>query len=545
MVTCSARQLSLRDAALAVSRPRTRVAPRPVFWLGAMPVARCARARVSGAPRLSRWARRGDGAIRTGFGRQPGCVSPGTRVVVRTRAVADQQTTDQKLVAKQQTNAMTLNDVLCNVRTALRVVPTGNGGASSGGASSNSASSMIWGIGSNLGMPTRWSLRCAGGSFVDEAHGTELSYTSGHCHGKGDASLESLTQQDKDVATSSDAPDVWETDFSGYTQTLKLDDREAALLSAWTRTHFWVTDEAKEVLEMELLVDSEALTDNSEVLTDSAHEELLTNNSHDFVTISCRLKNNGLLFLRISVSTKTWLPVEATLKVCGDLERWSFSGWRALEHHGSNRPGPMFPTVTTLTGSAGGKQVFTVTGARANAGVAQNFFKAPGFDSSQNASEFAEFAAPTTNANSGGVSFAKNVPPEISITRARSAHVLVRPLVNGIDVGPFILDTGASGLVITSKAAETLRLKTFGEVFVSGVAGKVPCRFRRATTLTLGPLEIADPVFMEMALGGIVSGCDDPVAGIVGFDVFKSAVVEVGPGGSPVRLYVRVVFPKS
>jgi hypothetical protein len=99
--------------------------------------------------------------------------------------------------------------------------------------------------------------------------------------------------------------------------------------------------------------------------------------------------------------------------------------------------------------------------------------------------------------------------------------------------------------VITSKAAETLRLKTFGEVFVSGVAGKVPCRFRRATTLTLGPLEIADPVFMEMALGGIVSGCDDPVAGIVGFDVFKSAVVEVGPGGSPVRLYVRVVFPKS
>jgi hypothetical protein len=42
---------------------------------------------------------------------------------------------------------------------------------------------------------------------------------------------------------------------------------------------------------------------------------------------------------------------------------------------------------------------------------------------------------------------------------------------------------------------------------------------------------------MEMALGGIVSGSVEPVAGIVGFDAFKSAIVEVGPGGAPVRIY--------
>jgi hypothetical protein len=34
-----------------------------------------------------------------------------------------------------------------------------------------------------------------------------------------------------------------------------------------------------------------------------------------------------------------------------------------------------------------------------------------------------------------------------------------------------------------------------------------------------------------------VSGVSDPVAGIVGFDAFKSAVVEVGPGGAPVRIH--------
>ena len=115
--------------------------------------------------------------------------------------------------------------------------------------------------------------------------------------------------------------------------------------------------------------------------------------------------------------------------------------------------------------------------------------------------------------------------------------MLVCPLIDGIDVGPFILDTGASGLVITKAAAEKLRLQSFGEVFVSGVSGKVPCRFRRASEMRLGPLLVDRPVFMEMALGGIVSGVSDPVAGIVGFDAFKSAVVEVGPGGAPVRIH--------
>ena len=130
----------------------------------------------------------------------------------------------------------------------------------------------------------------------------------------------------------------------------------------------------------------------------------------------------------------------------------------------------------------------------------------------------------------------------MSIEKARSSHVLVRPTINGQDVGPFILDTGASGLVISSAAAEKLNLRAFGEVFVSGVSGKVPCRFRRADALTLGPITVEQPVFMEMDVEGIVTGASEPVAGIVGFDAFKSSVLEVGPGGSPVRLYDPATF---
>ena len=68
----------------------------------------------------------------------------------------------------------------------------------------------MWGEGRNLGMPVRWCLRHRGGSFIEEAAGPELSYVSGHLGGSGE---------------------VWETDFSGYTQTLQLDDHEVGRCS--------------------------------------------------------------------------------------------------------------------------------------------------------------------------------------------------------------------------------------------------------------------------------------------------------------------------
>ena len=42
---------------------------------------------------------------------------------------------------------------------------------------------------------------------------------------------------------------------------------------------------------------------------------------------------------------------------------------------------------------------------------------------------------------------------------------------------------------------------------------------------------------MEMGLDGIVSGAAEPVAGIIGFDVFKSAILSVSEGGDRVNIY--------
>ena len=67
----------------------------------------------------------------------------------------------------------------------------------------------------------------------------------------------------------------------------------------------------------------------------------------------------------------------------------------------------------------------------------------------------------------------------VEVVKCSSDHVLVRPHINGRDVGPFILDTGASGLVLDQRVADDLNLNTFGEVHVSGVSTKVKCAFRR------------------------------------------------------------------
>jgi hypothetical protein len=131
-----------------------------------------------------------------------------------------------------------LEELLAKVRAAL--------GVSAEADAHDSA--MIWGEGENLGMPTRWCLRHDGARFLEEAIGPELSYVSG-CDYVVLTGDESLTQKHQNT--------VWETDFSGYTQALALDDREAALLFGWTRSHFWCKPEARKWLRLEILYDDE------------------------------------------------------------------------------------------------------------------------------------------------------------------------------------------------------------------------------------------------------------------------------------------------
>lgn len=75
---------------------------------------------------------------------------------------------------------------------------------------------------------------------------------------------------------------------------------------------------------------------------------------------------------------------------------------------------------------------------------------------------------------------------------------------------------GASGLVIEQSIADELGLSSFGEMYVAGMGGRLRCLFRRGQELTLGPVTIQRPLFMQMSLSGVVTGSPGPVIGILG-----------------------------
>lgn len=59
---------------------------------------------------------------------------------------------------------------------------------------------------------------------------------------------------------------------------------------------------------------------------------------------------------------------------------------------------------------------------------------------------------------------------------------------------------------------------------------------------TVGPLTVDRPVMLEMELTGVVSGASGPVVGIVGYDLFRRAVIEMPPTGVN---HVRVLDPAT
>ena len=95
---------------------------------------------------------------------------------------------------------------------------------------------------------------------------------------------------------------------------------------------------------------------------------------------------------------------------------------------------------------------------------------------------------------------------------------------------------GASGLVIEEETANELGLHSFGEMYVAGMGGRLLCQFRRGEELTVGPVSIQRPLFMQMSLSGVVNGAPGPVVGILGY---ASAVF------SPTQGYASVIplFP--
>ncbi|DBA75380.1 TPA: hypothetical protein ACH3X1_010646 [Trebouxia sp. C0004] len=224
-----------------------------------------------------------------------------------------------------------------------------------------------------------------------------------------------------------------------------------------------------------------------------------------YVVLEVKLKS-GRLVSQVKLCTESWQPVALLQAVCGEVLTWHYQEWREWQ------PNFFFPTDHIHLTPSGGNSTFTAMSA-----------------STSLAPKLSDFVMPEPPLTPQDTKFDPQLPATVPAWHTRSGHVLVQPKLNGQNVGYMMLDTGASGLVIEQGTADELGLAAFGEMYVAGMGGRLLCQFRRGQQLTVGPVTIQRPLFMQMSLAGVVAGAPGPVTGILGYDIFRRCVMELPP----------------
>jgi hypothetical protein len=140
------------------------------------------------------------------------------------------------------------------------------------------------------------------------------------------------------------------------------------------------------------------------------------------------------------------------------------------------------------------------------------------------------------------VHFDPEVESELEVTRLPSGHLLVQPLIEGEDLGPFIFDTGAGITVIDKAVADELLFETLGSTVAIGVVGSTTTAFRRGERFQLGPVVLENPIYGDLDLGFLRTAAGRKVAGIVGYDLLARCVVVLEPATPRIELHDPATF---
>lgn len=124
-------------------------------------------------------------------------------------------------------------------------------------------------------------------------------------------------------------------------------------------------------------------------------------------------------------------------------------------------------------------------------------------------------------------SFDSSVPAVIEVKRAPTGHLLVRPVINGVQCGWFIFDTGAGVCVVSTPTIAALKLRDGPSVDAVGIGGAATKKLKFADTLTVGPLTLRDHAVMETDLSFLTPHLKDEIAGVIGFGVLSACVAEI------------------
>jgi len=130
--------------------------------------------------------------------------------------------------------------------------------------------------------------------------------------------------------------------------------------------------------------------------------------------------------------------------------------------------------------------------------------------------------------------FSKEKDDTIEVRRTDYGLFLIRPRVDGKDVGWFTVDTGAGRNVIDTRYTEHLMMDIVGTSTAIGVGGTIDVNYRQCKSIEIGPLEIKNPIFYEIDFGE--SGVDNR-GGILGYDFFIRCLVELDLEEDRITIY--------
>lgn len=296
----------------------------------------------------------------------------------------------------------------------------------------------------------------------------------------------------------------WYADNAGRVIALELDDTEICQLAVFVRTGFWLTAKGQDQFDIQIEGEN-----SFEALKQQIGE----------LVLAIHFKDKKVM-ARITIDACQWLPVSMEMNVLGQIDRWEYKDWRAVALGFDCK----FPYSCVHYPAGGGRDSYNVNYSTMNSEGSKTREDQVEMDCLYALPK--ALLIPRYNKYYPQASLEIGSPPDVKMIRARSGQLLVRPLVDGKDIGYFVLDTGANGLSICPKNAEQLNMEAFGELFITGFDGQVKSRFRRGKTFELGPLKIKSPLFVEVNIDNLVIDIVS-IVGVCGFDIFHHYVVKI------------------
>lgn len=123
----------------------------------------------------------------------------------------------------------------------------------------------------------------------------------------------------------------------------------------------------------------------------------------------------------------------------------------------------------------------------------------------------------------------------VELTKETFPRIYVNLAMNGVK-GKFILDTGAGSTVVTDSFARRAGAKRFAQGRAGGIGGSVAANLFRIDSLSVGPSTLKDVIITSALAEDTFGSSGEGVVGLIGFDLFGGAVVELNLDAGTLRV---------